>query len=334
MLWDCPYCGTHKLLGLTHRFCPNCGAAQAATQRYFPADADKVLAKHHRYVGVDQLCLACGTANSAANGYCAQCGAALTGATPAPTLHEERRGGSQTFAESHQRPVTPRAAVAGTAPRWSRYWAIGISLVLALTLVGVLMLQWHRSAEVQTTGFSWERKIHIEALQALPSGTWCNAMPGDAYQIKSSRVVRNYQQIPYQDCATQTRRVDRGDGSYAEFPEIHCVTRYRQGAPIFDDYCQYLVNRWQLTRTVSASGQDQQPSWPQLGLNAGNCLGCEREVGRSETYRVHLTRIDGRHYTCAIAYPLWRNAQIGSRWQLDLRVIDGAARCARLRPLR
>ena len=25
MLWDCGYCGHKKLLGLTHRFCANCG---------------------------------------------------------------------------------------------------------------------------------------------------------------------------------------------------------------------------------------------------------------------------------------------------------------------
>ena len=25
MLWDCSYCSAKKLLGLTHRHCPNCG---------------------------------------------------------------------------------------------------------------------------------------------------------------------------------------------------------------------------------------------------------------------------------------------------------------------
>ena len=29
MMWDCPYCGTKHLLGLTHRHCPNCGAARS-----------------------------------------------------------------------------------------------------------------------------------------------------------------------------------------------------------------------------------------------------------------------------------------------------------------
>ena len=42
MLWDCKFCGTQKLLGVTHRHCPNCGAAQDPERRYFPAEADMV----------------------------------------------------------------------------------------------------------------------------------------------------------------------------------------------------------------------------------------------------------------------------------------------------
>src|SRR5688572_28230933 len=38
MLWDCRFCGTSKLLGLDHRHCPNCGAAQDPEWRYFPAN--------------------------------------------------------------------------------------------------------------------------------------------------------------------------------------------------------------------------------------------------------------------------------------------------------
>ena len=44
MLWDCPHCDTKKNLGVTHRHCPNCGAPQDASKRYFPSDVSAALA--------------------------------------------------------------------------------------------------------------------------------------------------------------------------------------------------------------------------------------------------------------------------------------------------
>jgi hypothetical protein len=45
MLWDCKYCSTKKLLGVTHKFCPSCGAAQDANARYFPSDEEAMPSK-------------------------------------------------------------------------------------------------------------------------------------------------------------------------------------------------------------------------------------------------------------------------------------------------
>ena len=47
MLWDCEYCGTDKLLGVSQKFCPNCGSAQNAEKRYFPKDDEKVAVADH-----------------------------------------------------------------------------------------------------------------------------------------------------------------------------------------------------------------------------------------------------------------------------------------------
>src|SRR5688500_9569109 len=80
MLWDCAYCGTRKLLGKTHRFCPKCGAPQDAEKRYFPSDDEKVAVEDHVYVGADRMCGACGSAMSAKALHCSQCGAPLEGA--------------------------------------------------------------------------------------------------------------------------------------------------------------------------------------------------------------------------------------------------------------
>ena len=56
MLWDCSACGTKGLLGVSHRRCPNCGAPQDPTTRYFPAPGSEVLAADHVYAGADWRC--------------------------------------------------------------------------------------------------------------------------------------------------------------------------------------------------------------------------------------------------------------------------------------
>ena len=56
MLWDCPCCSTPKLLGITHRHCPNCGAPQDATKRYFPPAGEEVAVENHPFQGKDKVC--------------------------------------------------------------------------------------------------------------------------------------------------------------------------------------------------------------------------------------------------------------------------------------
>jgi hypothetical protein len=82
MLWNCSHCSTQKLLGLTHRHCPNCGAKQDPSARYFPADHEKVAVQNHQYVGADLVCRYCSAACSRKAHNCAQCGAPLAQGAP------------------------------------------------------------------------------------------------------------------------------------------------------------------------------------------------------------------------------------------------------------
>ncbi len=77
MLWDCRYCGTRKNLGRTHRCCPQCGAPQDATARYFPAESEKVAVEDHVFVGADLQCSGCGNWNGRASQCCGNCGAPI-----------------------------------------------------------------------------------------------------------------------------------------------------------------------------------------------------------------------------------------------------------------
>ncbi len=78
MLWDCPYCGSEKLLGLDHRHCPTCGAPQDPARRYFPSEADKIAVVDHRFSGADRVCPSCQTPNAATCEFCGNCGTPLS----------------------------------------------------------------------------------------------------------------------------------------------------------------------------------------------------------------------------------------------------------------
>lgn len=78
MLWDCPACGTKKLLGKDHRHCPNCGEVQDETRRYFPAQ-DKAIPTTYS-PAPDHECTYCGTPNAYNANNCVNCGAGLSDA--------------------------------------------------------------------------------------------------------------------------------------------------------------------------------------------------------------------------------------------------------------
>ena len=94
MLWDCPSCDTPKLLGLDHRHCPNCGAAQEPARRYYPSDEDKIAVRDHRYTGKDKICPACESPASALAHNCGNCGSPLDEAKEVKTREEQRASGS------------------------------------------------------------------------------------------------------------------------------------------------------------------------------------------------------------------------------------------------
>lgn len=91
MLWDCRFCGTSGLLGLTHRFCPSCGAPQDPETRYFPDDDHKVAVEDHVYAGADRRCPACTTPNSAKSEFCGSRGGPLTDAAAVKAQQDQVR---------------------------------------------------------------------------------------------------------------------------------------------------------------------------------------------------------------------------------------------------
>src|SRR5512145_2433987 len=172
MLWDCKFCDSKKLLGKTHRFCPNCGAAQDASWRYFPSDAEKVAVQDHVYVGADRVCPACSSLSSASAQFCGACGSPLDQAQAVQILGERVKNSGEHFeAEDldarRQREMMAAASgvpLAESTPRKGlKRWQIIALGMVGLVVVGVLAaIFWTREVTGVVVDYRWERDIRVE----------------------------------------------------------------------------------------------------------------------------------------------------------------------------
>ncbi len=341
MLWDCQYCGATKLLGKTHRFCPNCGAAQDPDSRYFPAEDEYVAVHDHRYVGVDVTCPNCEALNSGSAEFCGTCGAPLTDAARAKTLETQTRDQGQQFASSGSRDlaqerfdaemerigVKPKARAGDSGRSWLKYGLIGLGVALVAFILVLIFLT--KESPVYVTGHSWEHEVRVDEYKSFDESTWCSSgLPAGAYNVSRRSEVHHTNQIPDgEDCTT--RRVDQGDGTFRQ--ERVCTTRYRP-EPVYQDKCYYTINRWDYAYSeyTRGSSRDDALVWPEPSYNCQNQarLGCQREGGLNAEYLLHLHASEGdADYTCGIELARWQNAVIESRFTLAVGVIGGEARC-------
>lgn len=84
-----------------------------------------------------------------------------------------------------------------------------------------------------------------------------------------------------------------------------------------------------------SGGESEAPAWPDLRLSQrGDCLGCEREGKREETYTVVFRTPDGESASCDLDAQRWAAFGAGTRWTGSARAITGNLVCDSLSPAR
>jgi hypothetical protein len=315
MLWDCPFCGARKLLGLTHRHCPSCGAPQDPGKRYFPPDDQKVAVEDHQYTGADLLCPACQTANGRAAKHCGNCGSPLDGAKGAQLLQEQ-------VVPDH--PVPPAPAVAAK-PKGSGKVLIGCAVaalaLVVLAIIGFFALNsvLKKDAALKVVGHSWTHEIAVETYELTRDSSPCSKMPSSAERVTREK----------QEPVCETRKIDQGDGTFKEKRE--CRDR--------EDKCTYFVGKWKPKRTEKKSGSsvtDAMP-WPSVTLSrTGTCEGCEREGKKTANYTVRFQDSgSGKEQACSFDDAAkWKSFQVGSSWKGQVGGLTGGIDCGSLAPNR
>lgn len=334
MLWDCQFCGTTKLLGKTHRFCPNCGAPQDPKARYFPSDEERIAVKDHVFTGVDKVCPSCNTLNSANSEFCQNCGAPIKEAAGVALVQGDEQAEGLAFESSGSRDVVKerfdaemmRVGVTKNkngASNWKWIAAIGgiCGLVMVVAFVAFF---WKQEKTVVAAGHTWAREIRVDQYVSFTEQSWWNMPPpGDeVFRGLCVQRERSQRQVPDgETCSNQ--RVDNGDGTFRT--ERQCQTNYRS-EPVYDDWCTFTGKRWQYERSVTTQGDSvsDTPQWGALTLdcNGQRRVGCEREANRVETYNVIYNGEEDIKYTCAFPQNQWEAIKIESVWTVQVRVLD------------
>lgn len=341
MLWDCPYCETTKLLGLTHRHCPSCGAAQDPNRRYFPNDEDKVAVEDHPFTGADRICPGCGAPSSAAASHCGACGSPLDEAKAAALRQTQQAGeagfGADTADAAEKEHKTAKAAARAAdaspplPPKKGRLgkgcMAMG-ALLLGLAVICAVAMFWKKEAALQVTAQTWERSVAIEKYGPKQESAWCDSVPAGADITSRRDEKRDTKKIADGEQCT-TKRVDNGDGTFTEKED--CKPKYRE-EPIYDEKCTYTVMKWSQTRTEQnkGAGLSPAPSWPTVRVDGCQQVGCTREGPRTETYTVVLKDPDGDDYDCTLPEAVWQKFTPGSTWTGEVGVIGDSVDCATL----
>lgn len=318
MLWDCAFCGARKLLGLTHRHCPNCGAPQDPSKRYFPPDNEKVAVEDHQYVGADVICPACQTANGRAAKHCGNCGSPLEGGKGAQVQQQ------QVIPDTPQAGRLPAAAAVASAPKakGSNKLIVGCALaaVAALVLLVVAFFVVNsflkKEAGFEVARHSWTHEIPVEVYELSKDSSVCSKMPKGAERVTREK----------QEPLCETRKIDQGDGTYKEKRE--CKDQ--------EDKCTYYVGKWKVRRSEKATGTrvDDTLTWPTVTLSkSGTCEGCEREGKRKAMYVVHFKDTSsGKEQTCSFEdSSKWKSFALGTSWSGTVAGLTGGLDCDSLK---
>lgn len=350
MLWNCHYCDTKKLLGLTHRFCPTCGAPQDPSWRYFPSDNEKVRVESHEFTGPDKICPACSTPSSVKAKCCPNCGSTLEGGAAVAQRRDKVvkvgtmfEGETESDARTEKLPAFYAAATPGSpviakaadvAPSAAKKThAFGL-LAVFVTVIAVvaLIVFWRKDVALTVNGHYWTREVRIESFGPVEETGWRSEIPAGAQVLRCSQQKKGARQVQDgEDC--HIRKVDNGDGTFSEKRE--CTPKYKEEAE-YEDKCTYRFNKWAYSRSEVAKGQNvaQEPAWPVVNLNMANVavVGGEREAQRTEQYILQYTDQEGKPGKCQLSEAKWRTIATGSRWKTTASIIGNTLDCEKMVP--
>ena len=277
----CPYCGARNPAGV--KFCGACGGDIAAGKK---REAGRVVGAYRAPSGATRPCPACGTPNPLTSVKCSNCGSALPAEELAPS------------------PTAPRTVSAKTPLLVGG--AVGLLCLLAVVGGFFAFRQEEHSAVVQAV--AWERTIDIEAMGPVEHSDWQENVPASARDLSCQLEYRTTQPDPAprstEVCGTPYT-VDDGSG----YGEVVQDCEYR----VYDDRCTFTVDEWVVIETLRQSGNDLNPSWPDVRLASE-----QRQGNEAESYQVTLASQDDVYRYAPATAAEFAGFRLGSEWTITV----------------
>lgn len=335
MVWYCPNCQS-KNPG-NFRFCRGCGAAQPADVTFQKDDQDVLITDEKEIaqakLGADVHCGYCGARNPANGKECTACGADLATATPrasgavagalqtgpvpmqncpacgtpnpATALTCSKCGASLKSAPAQAQPAQTQKT---SFPRWL---PIAIIAFVVLCILSIIFLTRTTDQIGTVSALAWQRSYPILEQREVEKEDWKDQIPAEA-------IIGNCQEREYgvsdqpsdrsvKVCGTPYT-VDKGNG----YSEVVQDCQYE----IYKDYCDYTIQEWTVIDTISVSGSDLNPYWPELNLNAD-----QRAGDGSEQYDITFSTEEGNLIFETSDVSLYTSAELDSRWTLKINTL-------------
>ncbi len=339
MEWTCPFCGA-KNPG-TNKKCSNCGAPQPTDVQFEQAAQEKLIEDEglieKAKAGPDIHCPYCGTRNPAGATVCSNCMGDLTDAAArakgrvvgkykkeaAPdvacpycgTMNPATAYNCSNCNASLRQPPPSQAAAQPPPPR--RKMGVG-AIIAIVALIGLCIFAaslFLRTDDVngRVAAVEWTRSIAIEALVPVQRSAFRDEIPAGTAVGECRLELHHVQDDPAPNsekvCGTPYT-VDTGTG----IGEVVQECQYE----VYADYCAYTVDEWQPVDTVSQSGNDLTPFWPEPQLGIDQRLGPEQEQ-----FEI-IFDSDGERYTYTTnSVDQFTHFEIGSEWILQVNQLGG-----------
>ena len=282
----CPYCGARNPAGT--QVCNQCGGDLVSGKQ---RQTGRVVGAYKTGPATKIKCPTCGAENPDTALNCSQCGAGLPSAKPAE---------GQPPPKAAKKPLSPALmAVIGV-----------VAFLCCGGIVLAIILNRGEAATGTVQEVRWEYSLPIEEFGPVETSNWESLLPSEAkiiscenrYREDSAEAAPKSTEV----CGTPYT-VDTG-GGYADVVQ-DCTYQ------VYESYCTYTVDDWHTVETVTQSGNDYSPFWPEPAIQSNQQLG---EEG-SQVYIV-VFNVDGEKYTFVTDdLELFKKLQIGSKWNLEVR---------------
>jgi hypothetical protein len=291
----CPYCRARNPNDAVY-----CGACGGDLSDAEARESGQVIGAFRKGKMLEKECPHCGTLNQADAMVCAGCGGGL----PAES----------TFEEDDQKITSATPTPTRTAfPK-----SIGLGCI-ALIFIGVAVLLFMLLSKDEVTGtvkeVQWAHSVPILALAPVEQEDWFDQIPAEAQDIQCREEFRMMSDEPVagsiEVCGTPYT-IDEGSG----YGEVVQDCTYE----VYDDLCTYTTIEWTVFDTITSSGRDLEPYWPEVPLQADQQAG----AGEAE-YSVLFTTDDGDYHYVPDDEVEFMQYAPGTSWVIEVNKLGGVS---------